>query len=181
MVKEASSGSPAVPRARTRIVVLGAGSGRAGDRGIGGLVAEALGERVPPGVEILVPRDVEPDAVSDLDGATHILAIDCIDIGRAPGTVVLYEGESLRPCAVSASMLDLDVANLLVLVGQHADAPEEVTLLGVQLGGSGQDLSPEVAAVVPVLIDEAMAVLLGWLQSSPAGSGSALRPEPPPC
>ncbi len=181
MVEAASTRPAAVRRVRTRIVVVGAGRGRAGDRGVGGLVARALRDLAPAEVQIFVPGGAGSSDEAALDGVTHILAIDCVEIGGAPGTVVLFEGETLRPCALSASMLDEEVANLIVLVGQHADAPEEVALLGVQRGEGEDDPSPEVAAAVPAMIDEAMDVLRGWLAGEGGRSSSPHRAEPPPC
>ena len=62
----------------------------------------------------------------------------------------------------------------------HADAPEEIALLGVQPSdGVGEELSPPVEAALPVMVEEALAVITAWLD--PTAPGPTHRERPPGC
>lgn len=181
MVATATSGSPALRRVAGQVAVLGVGEPGHGDLDVGVVVVEALRDRLPPDVRAVTIERIDARSASELDGVTHLLLVDVVDVGRSPGAMVLFDAEMLTPCVAMASFRDLDLAHLLVLAGQGADAPEQVALLGVQPGARQDGLSPEVEAIVPAMIDEAMHVLLGWLEDPSARSGSSIRAETPPC
>lgn len=156
------------------IVILGVDGGR-GDARVGARVVELARGRVPDSVRLLSSAELDRD-FSELDGATHVLVIDAVDVGRAPGSVVRFDADMLSPCIAQVTFRDLDIVHHLVLAGQHADAPEEIALLGVQsVMMHGSALSPEVEAAVPTLVDEATAIVNGWLgaDAPPAGTRSA--------
>lgn len=166
----------------TGVVVLGVGNVRMRDEGVGVRVADALSERVPPAVRILAvdPTDVIGSTSGpELDGASHVLVVDIIDVGRVPGTVV--EFEDLTPCLALVSIRHPGLASRLILAGQHADAPEEIALIGVQpaLVAPGDDLSEVVEAVVPHLVERATEVVLGWLGTGPSDPWAAGRTARP--
>jgi hydrogenase maturation protease len=166
------------------VVVLGIGIADLGDGGVGAAVAERLRDLLPGGVRILTPGAIDSAFEAELEGATHVLVLDCVDVGREPGTIVLFDNEVLSPCIASVSFRDTAVAHLLVLAGQHADAPEEVALLGVQPSGEilQSEMSSVVADAVAQLTDEAMAVVAAWLDagsSDPSATGR--RTRPPEC
>lgn len=162
----------------TDMVVLGmCGAYPEGVLGI--RVAEALRERLPEGIRVLVSSTLDRE-FSEIDGVTHLLVVDSVDIARPPGTVVLWDGEALTPCVAQAMFREIALVHHLVLAGMHADAPEEIALLGVQPGGSEEpELSPEVEAALPVLVEEALAVIGAWLD--PTAPGPTVRERPPNC
>ncbi|MGE5459601.1 MAG: hydrogenase maturation protease [Solirubrobacterales bacterium] len=172
---------PVAPAMRARaadVVVLGV-DGACGDAEVGAVVVNLLRERMPAGVRLLCSAEMERD-FAELDGATHVLVIDCVDVGREPGAVVLFDGDMLSPCIAQVTFRDLDIVHHLVLAGQHADAPEEIALLGVQSTiTEGARLSNEVEAVVPVLVEEAVAVVDAWLRD--AAPDVEHHAEPPDC
>lgn len=178
MVQTDAASTPDLRRAAMDVVVLGSGEAGRSDLAAGICVAEALAERAPDDVRILagsIDGSIEPE----LDGATHILVIDCVDVGRSPGSVVLFDGASLSPCIALASIRDPQVAHVLFLAGQHADAPEEIALLGVQPARTeaGDALSPEIEAAIPELVDLALAVLGSWFDpSAPTVTAPSDRP-----
>jgi hydrogenase maturation protease len=150
-----------------QVAILGVGDPERGDLAAGILVAKALRERVPADVPVLVPARVDRGTELELDGVTHLLVVDCLDVGRAPGTIVLLDAAVLSPCMAMASVRDPALAHLLVLVGQGSDAPEEVALLGVQPGRtSGAGLSAEVEAALPELVEEGLRQLAAWTDRS---------------
>lgn len=158
--------APVAPAMRTRaadVVVLGV-DGASGDAEVGAVVVDLLRERMPSEVRLVCSAQMGRD-FAELDGATHVLVIDCVDVGREPGAVVLFDGDMLSPCIAQVTFRDLDIVHHLVLAGQHADAPEEIALLGVQPRlTEGERLSSEVEAVVPTLVEEAVAVVDAWLR-----------------
>jgi hydrogenase maturation protease len=164
----------------TQILVLGVGDVGMGDLGVGAGVVEALDGRVPEGVRVLAPGSVGPSTATELDGVTHLLIVDCVDVGRAPGTVVVFDAVSLTPCVMTATVRDLELAHLLTLAGQHADAPEETVLLGVQPARTepGVGLSAEVSAAVPELVELVLGVLRSWLDPT---APHPARSRPPEC
>lgn len=172
---------PALGAARARatdVVVLGV-DGAAGDAEVGGLVVRLLRERMPDEVRLLSSATLGRD-YSELDGASHVLVIDCVDVGREPGSVVLFDADMLSPCIAQVTFRDLDVVHHLVLAGQHADAPEEIALLGVQGERTeGEGLSCRVEAAVPVLVEEAVTVVHAWLHDT--APGSPARADAPDC
>lgn len=160
----------------TDIVILGVAGG-CGDAEAGARVLELVRDRVPEGVRLVSSATLGRD-FSELDGATHVLVVDAVDVGRAPGAVVLFDGDMLSPCIAQVTFRDLDIVHHLVLAGQHADAPEEIALLGVQsVMMDGNELSDPVRASLPELAEEAVGVVRSWLdRSTPAN-----RADPPGC
>jgi hydrogenase maturation protease len=172
---------PVAPARRVRaadVVVLGV-DGASGEAEVGALVVDLLRERLPSEVRLLSSAEMDRD-FAELDGATHILVIDRVDVGREPGAVVLFDGDMLSPCIAQVTFRDLDIVHHLVLAGQHADAPEEIALLGVQSTTTeGRGLSCEVEAVVPTLVEKAVAVVDAWLRD--AAPDVASHADPPDC
>lgn len=161
--------------------ILGIGDPERGDLAAGILVAKALRERVPAGVVVIAAERPGMGTSLDLDGVTHLLVVDCVDVGRAPGTIVLFDGAVLSPCVAMVSIRDPGLAHALVLAGQGADAPEEVALLGVQPGRvSGAGLSAEVEAALPELVEEGLRQLVAWTTPESAGR-SDHRVDPAEC
>lgn len=161
----------------TDIVILGVADGH-GDADAGGRVVELICDRVPAGVRLVTSAGLDRE-LSELDGATHVLVIDAVDVGRAPGAVVLFDGDMLSPCIAQVTFRDLEIVHHLVLAGQHADAPEEIALLGVQsVMMDGDDLSAPVRASLPRLAEEALDVVRAWLDRlSPASAARTAAPD----
>ncbi|HSD48323.1 MAG TPA: hydrogenase maturation protease [Actinomycetota bacterium] len=146
----------------TDIVILGVAGGH-GDAETGARVLELVRDRVPAEVRLVSSAGVDRE-FSELDGATHVLVIDAVDVGRQPGVVVLFDGDMLSPCIAQVTFRDLDIVHHLVLAGQHADAPEEIALLGVQsVMMDGDELSAPVRASLPELAEKALGVVRSWL------------------
>lgn len=178
MVATTSADASVERRIATHVVVLGMGDVSRGDEGVGVRVTEALRDLVPPGVR-LAAHDGNGTGFPELEGATHLLVIDCVDVGRAPGAVVVFDGTVLTPCVAAASFRDTSLVHYLVLAGMHADAPEEVALLGVQPSDTdgSSDLSEPVEAALPALVEEALAVLRFWLDPSAPAPPRRSRPR----
>lgn len=151
------------------ILVIGVGDTRRGDEAAGVRAAERLREEAPDGVEVIAPGVIGPMTIAELHGVTHVLVLDCIDVGREPGTVSAFETNALSPCA-SKSIQEFGVADLFALVGQTSDAPEEAVVLGMQPASirPSTKLSKPVSKAIPALVEAAMDVLRGWLGQGPS-------------
>jgi hydrogenase maturation protease len=168
------------PVSASEVLVLGVGNVRLGDESVGVHAAEAARLRFPPDVRVLALDAIGPATIAELDGASHILVLDCIDVGREPGTIVRFNADDLSPCA-TRSVHRYGVADLLVNVGQTANAPVEAIVLGVQPACTepGDHLSRDVEEAVPRLVDQAARIVLAWLDGAP---GRAERkPSKEPC
>ncbi len=145
--------------------VLGVGNVLLGDEGIGVRAAETLRPRVPAGVRVLDGGPLSPELLPDVEDASHLLVLDCIDAGLPAGKVLRLDGTKLpEESSPHLSPHELGLKDLLALAALHGRAPREVVVMGIQPARiePGLDLSPEVAASLPRLVDEALAVLARW-------------------
>jgi hydrogenase maturation protease len=136
----------------TGLVILGLGNLLMADDGVGVHAARAL-EADPPGGALV--RDVGTavfDAVSWLECATRVIAIDAVDAGQPPGTVVSFDIDVEDAAERPASLHDLDLPALL-----RSFPPgrrPRVTVVGLQpaVVAPGVELSPVAAQALPHLL-----------------------------
>lgn len=153
---------------RCQALVLGIGNVLWADEGFGVRAVEALHANY-----------AFPDAVSLLDGGTQgiylfdaiasarrLLVLDCIDFGLAPGSLrVLRDREVPEWGTVKMSPHQTGLSEVLALARLRGEAPEAVTLIGVQpeqiedLGGS---LGARVRQCLPDAVDIAADELAFW-------------------
>ncbi|MDD2662637.1 MAG: HyaD/HybD family hydrogenase maturation endopeptidase [Dechloromonas sp.] len=145
-----------------RIVILGIGNILLTDEGVGVRVVEALAARggLPSGVELIDGGTCGMEMLEQLENLDALIVVDCVRCGRPPATPVLLKGDDvpvffrtkLSPHQVSLS----DVLASLEFTGR---APRKTVIVGMQpvSMGLGLDLSPEVAASLPELVDLTLA------------------------
>lgn len=145
-----------------RIVILGIGNILLTDEGVGVRVVEALAARggLPPGVELIDGGTCGMEMLEQLENLDALIVVDCVRCGRPPATPVLLRGDDvpvffrtkLSPHQVSLS----DVLASLEFTGR---APRKTVIVGMQpvSMGLGLDLSSEVAARLPELVDLTLA------------------------
>jgi len=134
------------------LVILGLGNLLYADDGVGVHAVRALGADPPPDVELVDVGTSVFSAQSAVDRATDVIAIDAIDMGQQPGTIVRFplDIDTLRPAP--CSLHDFDLPALLgsmpparrprgVVIGVQ---PERVEL--------GVELSATVSAALPALL-----------------------------
>jgi hydrogenase maturation protease len=145
------------------ITVLGVGDVLRADEGVGVRAALLARHRLSSDVRVLAMGSIDRYVLDRLDGASHILVLECIDVGREPGTIVWFDAEDLSPCA-TRSVHNFGVADLLVLVGQTSRAPEQAIVLGLQpeSTGPGPRLTWAVERAIPQLVDRAVGVVTAW-------------------
>ena len=144
-----------------RVLVLGIGNLVMSDDGVGVKVVQQLQReyRFAENVEIMDGGTLGLDLLQELEGIDHLIVVDAVETGREPGNCVRLAGEEL-PIAletkVSAHQMGLkDLLSVARLLGH---SPAEMVLIGVQPGSIEMDteLTPEVAAVLQVLVDNVL-------------------------
>lgn len=134
------------------LYILGVGNVLLKDDGVGVRVVEQLQTRtLPPGVVALDVGTAILRMLPELVKARRIVVVDAMRGGGEPGSIYYYEGAETR-VASSRSVHDIQFDEVLAHLGLLGCAPE-VEYYGVEpreIGFSDQ-LSPEVAAAVPLL------------------------------
>jgi hydrogenase maturation protease len=138
------------------------------DEGLGVRAVEALLARADwgPDVELLDGGTLGLDLLPRLVGVTHLLVLDSILSPSAPEGVVRLEGDAIPAAlATKASMHQVGLQDLLAVASLQGNLPARRVLLGLQPQclDWGTELSPEVAATLPALVQAAEALLERWL------------------
>jgi hydrogenase maturation protease len=150
--------------------VLGVGSPFGDDR-LGWVAVETL-RRLPWLVSL--PAGVLEMEVCDRPGAAllsewraaqHVLLVDAVRSGAAPGTLVRLQGREL-PGMATFSTHDFGVAAAVALARALGEDLSQLLLLGIEAGPAcqGEQLSPAVAAAVPRLVEWAEHEIRQWLR-----------------
>jgi hydrogenase maturation protease len=177
--------APADPAPADRVLVLGIGNVLWADEGFGVRAVEALHQRyrMPPDVSVV---DGGTQGLYLLDlvcAAGHLLVLDAIDYGLAPGTLRVLRDEAVPVWAdTKMSLHQATFQELLSLARLHGRLPSRITLIGVQpevLDDLGGSLSPVVRARLDEAVALAVAELAAWgVTAEPRDepSGEALSP-----
>jgi hydrogenase maturation protease len=142
------------------------------DDGVGPAVAEALlAQPLPPGVRVLEVGIGGIHLVQELmTGIDVLLVVDAVDLGRAPGSVVVQKPEVLDVSTLSAArrrdeLADMHLATparaLMVALGLGV-LPATTLVVGVQTTDTEEPrdgLSDVAAAAVPVAVREVRRLL----------------------
>jgi hydrogenase maturation protease len=143
-----------------RIGLLGLGNLMRTDDAVGMLALRSLteGGRLPPEVRAIEGGSLGLDLLDSLHGISHLLALDAVDAGVAPGTLVRFEGDELAGLPVSKSVHLLGFSDLMDVLRLMEAAPAEVVLLGVQPESTdwGTALTPVVEAARKELVEAAL-------------------------
>jgi len=163
-----------------RIGLLGLGNLMRTDDAVGMLTLRSLMEdrRLPPEVHVIEGGALGLDLLDSLRGVSHLLALDAVDTGVAPGTLVRFEGDELASLPVSKSVHLLGFSDLIGVLHLMGAAPVEVVLLGVQPESTdwGTVLTPALEAARKELVQAALRQIQSWLQEF-----SAFMPSPILC
>jgi hydrogenase maturation protease len=160
------------------IGVLGLGNLMRTDDAVGMLVLRSLTEdvRLAPEVRAIEGGALGLDLLDSLRGVSHLLALDAVDTGVAPGTLVRFEADELAGLPVSKSVHLLGFSDLMGVLHLMEAAPAEVVLLGVQPESTdwGTALTPAVEAAQKELVQAALRQVEGWVQETCAVMPSAV-------
>jgi hydrogenase maturation protease len=142
------------------LAILGLGNLLLTDDGVGIHAVRALAADPPPGVLLCEVGTAVFDALSALEGATRVIAIDAIDAGQPPGTIVRFELDAAdAPPTPPSSLHDLDLPALVRTMPEERRPP--VVVVGIQpaVVALGTALSPVVSASLPALVREVRALV----------------------
>ena len=144
-----------------RTLVLGIGNILLRDEGVGVRVIEAM-RRLPLGedIECVDGGTSGVDLVDEVADRPKVIVIDAVRADGEPGTVFRFGAEDLmRPGDRALSLHEFGLLETLTAARQLGCAPREVVIFGVQPKEvhAGLDLSPEVAAAVPTVIELVLA------------------------
>lgn len=151
--------------------VVGFGNPLMGDDAVGLRAMELLRPQLPQAVRRLETSRLAFDLLPEIERASRLLVLDCVDAGRPVGTLVRVDAWTLLgPAASHLSPHETSLADLLALAALRGRAPDEVVVLGAQPGTLriGLGLSTEVEAALPRLVEQALELLAGWAERAPA-------------
>jgi len=116
-----------------------------------------MGRELPSGVEALDGGTPGVGLLHLLEGRSRVIIVDAAEMGRHPGEFVRFRPAevTLTGSAERFSLHRTAVADALALARELALPMPEIVFYGVQPGriGWSDELSPEVAAAVPELVD----------------------------
>jgi len=149
-----------------KTLVLGLGNLVHTDDGIGVHAIEALrgDDRVPTEIELLDGGTHGLGLLHHLSRVKRLLVIDAIDAGEPSGTLLRFEGKSLRGLPGKASVHQLGFSDLMIALQLLDDSPDEIIVLGIQPDSTdwGVELSPSVAPALAPLVDVVIDCLRRW-------------------
>ena len=139
------------------VLILGVGSILLRDEGVGVRLVEALSKRkLPPGVELVDGGTASVELIDYIRGRKKVVIIDAVEGGQEPATIYRFKDTDVdgveRP---QLSLHDIGLLENLALVKYLDKPPEEMIIFGVEPKDMsvGLELSPEVAKVIPRLIE----------------------------
>jgi hydrogenase maturation protease len=161
-----------------RICVLGLGNLMRTDDAAGMLALRRLAADAgfPRDVEVVEGETLGLDLLHDVFGVSHLLVLDAVDTGAAPGTLTRFEGQEVIDLPTSRSVHLLGLSDLIQVLRLMGAPAMEIVLLGVQPESTewGTVLTAAVDAAQAGLVEAALAQLGDWRASlGGAAQGSA--------
>lgn len=149
-----------------RIAVVGLGNLMRTDDAVGMLALDRLKVelQLPRGVKLIEGGTLGLELIHPLQGITHLLAIDAIDAGVEPGTILRFSGDGIADLPASKSVHLLGFSDLIGAMRLTGDAPEEIVVLGVQPHtiAWGTQLTWPVERALPRLIEAVLQQVSQW-------------------
>ncbi len=146
---------------RCPILVLGIGNILLRDEGVGVRVVEQMQKmHLPDDVELVDGGTAGADLLDVLAERQKVIVIDAVQADCEPGTVIRFTADDLvQPDGVGMSLHELGLGEALTMTRQLGCAPKDVVVFGIKPKdtGSGLELSEEVAASVPNVIELVLA------------------------
>lgn len=168
---------------KPRIAIVGLGNLMRTDDAVGMLALERLrnDQRLPEDVLLIEGGTLGLDLLHPLTNVTHLLALDAIDAGEAPGTVLRFAGEAIAGMPVTKSVHLLGFSDLIGAMQLIGDAPEQIVVLGVQPEtiGWGTKLTPAAQAALGKLLAATLDQVLAWSREIAAQSTCCCQPHSP--
>jgi hydrogenase maturation protease len=149
-----------------RTLVIGLGNPLMGDDGVGLAALEELRLQweVPSEVELVDGGTWGMNLLPLLEACDRVLLLDAVRTGSPPGTVVALLGDAVpRGFDHKFSPHQIDLREVLALAMLRGTLPGELAAIGVEPANIalGLELSPEVAAAIPLMLARTVA----WLEA----------------
>ena len=116
------------------VLVLGMGNILLEDEGLGIRALEALQRQfdMPPGVELLDGGTTGMGLLDDISGRRHLLVLDAVQTGEAPGTLVVMRGDEVPVYfGIRVTPHQLGLADVLATLELSGEQPGSVCVLGM--------------------------------------------------
>jgi hydrogenase maturation protease len=162
-----------------RYVVLGLGNRIQGDEALGSLVVEqlsAVGSPIqalpdPASIDLVDGGTVGLALLPRLEDADGLIVVDLIDADREPGTLQDIDGTLLLRRDIVMGVHDLGATELLATLQLMGAMPRRIRVVGIQPKriSLGTELTPEVAAAVPALVEAVLSHLRTWQTEDGSG------------
>ncbi len=170
-----------------RGLVLGIGNLLLRDEGVGVHVARALASAtesseggLPPGTRVVDGGTLGLDLLPLLADADGVVLVDAANLHREPGAVAVLRGDELASgMAGHLSPHQVGLGDLLGAARLMGSLPGRICLVAIQPADiePGLDLTPEVAAAFPRVLDMVRAESWGQARAGlPAGTAGAGDP-----
>jgi hydrogenase maturation protease len=156
------------------MLVLGLGNLLNSDEGLGVHAIQALQLDVAsqyPHVTFLDGGTLGLNLLPLVEEADKLLLLDCVDAGVKPGTVVELSGEEIpRYSGMKLSQHQITFQEVLGLAEIRDALPQRLHLIGVQPVSLeiGTELSPEVQAQLPEVLERVIHLLNKWAENDSA-------------
>ena len=151
------------------VVVLGIGNVLLSDEGAGVYAVRRLSREIGelPGVSCIDGGTLGMTLASDIGDCDALVVIDAAETGQAPGSVVVFEGESMDRFLGSGSRRSAHEVGLLDLMAAAALArglPPRRALIGIQAEcfGWGLDSTERVQAGIATACERARELIERW-------------------
>lgn len=144
-----------------RVVVLGIGNTILSDEGVGVHAALALADRydLPEGVEVIDGGTAGMELLEPLADADLVVVLDAVRARRPAGSLVCLTGREVPVFFRSKlSPHQVSICDVLASLEFAGQAPADLVLIGAEplRLDLGLELTPELAAVVPAMVDAAI-------------------------
>lgn len=160
------------------VLVLGVGNILLSDEGVGVRVVERLAQRyeLPAQVEVLDGGTAGMALMEHLHGRRHVIVVDAVKSGAAPGTLVTLTGEAVPTFfAAKISPHQIALADVLALLELSGERPAEITVIGIEPESldTGLELTSTIARRLDELEAQVVASLteLGYAPTALRGDG----------
>jgi hydrogenase maturation protease len=151
------------------VLVLGLGNLLNSDEGLGVHAVRALqADRAAdfPQVTFLDGGTLGLNLLPLVEDSSALLLLDCVDAGLEPGSVIELAGDEIpRYSGVKLSQHQTTFQEVLGLAEIRGALPARLHLIGVQPASLalGTELSPQVQACLPGVLQRVEALLQGWI------------------
>lgn len=141
-----------------RVIVLGVGNILLTDEGVGVRAVERLlsDYRLGPEVEVIDGGTCGMEMLEDLAHADHLIIVDAVRSGQAPGTMVRIAGPDIPVFfKTKLSPHQVGLSDVLATLAFTGEQPGSVTVIGVEpvSFGTAMALTPQVEALLPAVVE----------------------------